>query len=290
MRYHTGLFIPGPTNIPDAVRRAHERADGGHARPGLPQVHAAAVRGPEEGVQDRDRAGVHLPRLRHRRLGSRADQHALARRPGAGGAHRPILPPVDRHVQADRPRRGRGRLRVGRGRPGRALRRDPGRRQGAQDQGGAGHPQRDRDRRHQRRAPACAPPWTPSDHPAHAVRRRRQLDRQHRLPHGRMGRRRRGQRLAEGLHAADRPRPSSPSARRRWPPARRAKLCSGATSTSPTWSRPTRTATSPTRRPPPCCAACAARSTCCSRKGWRTSSRATTAWPRRSARGWRPGA
>ena len=41
--------------------------------------------------------------------------------------------------------------------------------------------------------------------PGAAVRRRRELDRQHRLPHGRVGRRRRGQRLAEGLHAADRP-------------------------------------------------------------------------------------
>ena len=69
--------------------------------------------------------------------------------------------------------------------------------------------------------------------PRPAVRRRRQLDRQHRLPHGRVGRGRGRERLAEGLHAADRPGHRRASARRRW---RRTRLpsCSAAISTSPT--------------------------------------------------------
>ena len=91
----------------------HERADGGHARPGLPRVHPAAVRGSEEGLPDRARPGVPLPGLRHRRLGGGPDQHPFTRRSRPGRADRPVFPSVDRHVQAHRPGRGRGRLSTG---------------------------------------------------------------------------------------------------------------------------------------------------------------------------------
>ena len=62
---------------------------------------------------------------------------------------------------------------------------------------------------------------------------RRQLHRQHRLPHGRVGRGPRRVRLAEGLHAADRARHRRRRARRRWLPARRPSA-RAASSTSPT--------------------------------------------------------
>ena len=65
------LFIPGPTNIPEAVRTAMDirMEDMRIAR--VPEVHAADLRGPEEGLQDEGRPRFHFPVVGHRRLGSR---------------------------------------------------------------------------------------------------------------------------------------------------------------------------------------------------------------------------
>ena len=157
-----------PDQHPEPVRRALNLPHGGHARAGLPVADAAAVRRPEEGVQDRERGQVFLfP-------GS-----------GTGGWEAGLtntLSPGDRvlaarigqfsHLWIDMCTRiglevSRGRLRVGRGRAGRAVRR----RSWPSRHG------RTRSRRcwspttRPRPAspatwPACARRWTPSDHPA----------------------------------------------------------------------------------------------------------------------------
>ena len=105
-------------------------------------------------------------------------------------------------------------------------------RQEPRDQGRPRHPQRDRDRRplrRRRRPQGDGRRQAPRAPP----RRRRQLDRLHGLPHGRVGRRRRRHRQPEGLHAADRPRHrrrQPEGARRRW----RRRSCRAASSTSAT--------------------------------------------------------
>ena len=73
------VFIPGPTNIPERLRHAVQRADD---RPPLGELRRdvqAALRRREEGPEDQRRRGHPLPRHRHRRLGGGDLQHAVAR-------------------------------------------------------------------------------------------------------------------------------------------------------------------------------------------------------------------
>ena len=193
--------------------------------PGFPGLHAAAVRGPEEDLQDRRRPGVPLPRLRHRRLGGGDHQHAVARRQGAvlaRSASSRICGPTSASGTASTVEA----LDVewGEGVPVERMRAHPQGRQGhaikavlvCHNETATGVTTRCR-----RRAQARSTPP--------GIRRccssmRRQLARLHRFPHGRMGRR---CSRSPARRRASCCRPASPSwrsARRRWRRARRRKL------------------------------------------------------------------
>ena len=60
MTVTTHLFIPGPTNIPEAVRRRWTSAWKTCARRNS-QIHTAAVRGRQEGLQDEQRPRFLFP-------------------------------------------------------------------------------------------------------------------------------------------------------------------------------------------------------------------------------------
>ena len=129
----------------------------------------------------------------------------------------------------------------------------------ARDQGGLRRAQRDLDRRDD--AHPADPRRDRPRRPSGAADGRHDLvaglDR---LPPRRMGRRRHGRRLAEGPDAAAGTvvqRDQRQGARR----VRATRSCRAPTGTGRRCSRPTRTATSRTRRRPTCCTACTRRST-----------------------------
>ena len=145
------LFVPGPTNTPDRVLRAMHVAMEDHRSSDFPKLAAPVLQDLKKIFKTDDGADLHLPGERHGRLGGVALEHTEPGRPGPRGAVRHVQPSLDRHGPAAGPPGGRARHRVGRGRPDRALPGGARGRQGARDQGGAVHPQRDRHRRHQRR-------------------------------------------------------------------------------------------------------------------------------------------
>ena len=73
------LQIPGPTNVPGRVLRAIAEPTIDHRGPGFADLGRAVLTGLKRVFQT-ERSGRHLPGLRHRRVGGRARQHALARR------------------------------------------------------------------------------------------------------------------------------------------------------------------------------------------------------------------
>ncbi len=131
---------PAPPTCPMPSARRWTSRWRTSGRPDFPQFTLGLFRDLKKVFKTDAGPGVPLPRLRHRRLGGGADQHALARRPGARRPLRPVLPSLGRDVPAPRPRGGRHRGRMGRGRAGRDLCRAPRRRQGPSHQGGAGLP------------------------------------------------------------------------------------------------------------------------------------------------------
>jgi hypothetical protein len=101
----THLFIPGPTNVPDAVRRAMNVPMEDMRAPDFGDLTLPLFADLKRVLKThRDRRGLHLPRLRHRRLGSGDHQHAEPRRQGADGALRPVLDALGRDGRAPRPR------------------------------------------------------------------------------------------------------------------------------------------------------------------------------------------
>ena len=88
---------PGPRPARD--RRAHDRPPRAGLRPPRPR----GPRGPARRLQD-ERPGRRLPRLRHRRVGGGARQHAVARRPRARVRDRPLRDAVARDGRAPRAR------------------------------------------------------------------------------------------------------------------------------------------------------------------------------------------
>ena len=79
MTYSAGrhfLQIPGPTNVPDRVLRAIDRATIDH-RPEF----AGTVQRPQGCIQN-EVSCRHLPGFRNRRVGSGACEYPLAGRPG----------------------------------------------------------------------------------------------------------------------------------------------------------------------------------------------------------------
>ena len=93
------LQIPGPTNIPDRVLRAMDRPVVDHRSPEFAATDRGRPRWAAAGVRHARRRADALPGLGHRRHRSRAGQRARARRPRAGlqlrrlqrrhGHHRP---------------------------------------------------------------------------------------------------------------------------------------------------------------------------------------------------------
>ena len=211
------LQIPGPTNVPDRVLRAIDRPTIDHRGPEFAHARQDRARRHEEGVHD-DVARRHLSVVGHRRVGSGARQHALARRPRADGRDRPLRDAVEAARRAAVARR---RL------PARRL---APRRRSARDRGSACAPTR----AHAIKAVCVVHNETSTGvvsriadvraaidragHPALLMVDTVELARLARLPPRRMGRRRDGGRLAEGPDAARRASRSTRSARRRSPP------------------------------------------------------------------------
>ena len=83
----------------------HGHADDRPPRSGIRQARQARARRHQDDLQDHQ-PGDHLHRDRHRRLGRRAGQHALARRPRADGRDRPVRHAVEEDGRAARPQAG----------------------------------------------------------------------------------------------------------------------------------------------------------------------------------------
>ena len=79
---------------PRAARDGY--ADHRPSRPGIRQARQALPRRHQDHLQDHQ-SGDHLHRDRHRRLGSGAGQHAVARRPRADGRDRPVRDAMEEH-------------------------------------------------------------------------------------------------------------------------------------------------------------------------------------------------
>ena len=190
------LSIPGPTNVPDAVLAAMQRPAIDIYSGEMVGITDSCLADLQDALQDQG-PHLHLRRQRPRRLGGGAHQRALPRRHGAGAGERALCARLGRdgHDAGRRGRGARGRL-APRRRPRRG-RGAPQARQGPQDQGAAGGADRYGLRRRQR-------------HPRHpqgrgrgqasgpADGRLRGVARLHGLRHGRLGRRRRHVRIAEG--------------------------------------------------------------------------------------------
>ena len=133
----------------DAAARPRAAGDG-HAdhrpsRAGIRQARQAAPRRHQDDLQDHQ-SGDHLHRDRHRRLGSRARQHAVARRPRADGRDRPVRHAVEEDGREARPQAGIHRDRLAHGADPKAIEAQAARGQEQRDQGGLRPAQRDLDR------------------------------------------------------------------------------------------------------------------------------------------------
>ena len=96
------LQIPGPTPLPDRVLRAMDTPHHRSSRSGIRQARQALPRRHQDHLQDHQ-SGDHLHRDRHRRVGSRPGQYAVARRSRADGRDRPV-----RHAMEDHGARSSG--------------------------------------------------------------------------------------------------------------------------------------------------------------------------------------
>ena len=196
------LHIPGPTPVPDRSPAGDGHAHHRPSRSGIRQARQALPRRHQDHLQDHQ-PGDHLHRDRHRRLGSRARQHAVARRQGADGGDRPVRHAVEEDGREARPQAGIHHDRLApRHRP-EGDRSQAARGQEQRDQGGLRPAQRDLDRRAD--ADRRHPQGDRCRQPSGAVLRRHHLlARLGRLPARRVGRRRLRRRRAEGPDAAAR--------------------------------------------------------------------------------------
>ncbi|CAA9328394.1 MAG: Serine--glyoxylate aminotransferase, partial [uncultured Nocardioidaceae bacterium] len=175
---------------------AHHRPPGARVR----RARARGARGPGSGLRHHA-AGRRLPRVGHRRVGGRADQHALPRGHRAGLRDRPLRHAVAGDGHPARPAGGvrARRLAARRGPGGGAGAAGPGHR--ARDQGRLRGAQRDVHRRDQPRA-RRTPRHGLRRSPGAAARRHHLVAGLDRLPPRRVGRRRDRRRLPEGPDAA----------------------------------------------------------------------------------------
>ena len=289
MPLHTGrhfLQIPGPTNVPDRVLRAIDQPTIDHRGPEFAALGMEVLAGIKRVFQTRH------PVVIYPASGTGAWEAALVN----------TLSPGDRVLMFETGhfatlwRRMAERLGLEvefiarrlapRRRPG-CDRGAAGGRPRARDQGGMRGAQRNLHRlRHARRrgAPRDRPrrPSGAADGGHHLVARL------HRLPHGRVGRRRHGRRLAEGPDAAAGPvlQRGEREGAGRHPSGAPAALLLELGRDAGIERRP---ASSPIRRLPTCCYGLREALPCCRRKAWRTSSRGTTRHAeatRRAVRAW----
>ena len=260
------LQIPGPTNVPDRILRAIDHPTIDHRGPEFGAL-GRKVLAEIKTVFKTGQAGRDLPRLRHRRLGGGAGQHALAGRPRADVRDRPFRLAVARHGRAARPRRSISSPATG------ASGADP-----AADRGAA----RARTRRTRIKAVCVVHNETSTGVTSRigAVRsaidrgrasgaahgRHDLLARLDRLPPRRMGRRRHRRRLAEGPDAAAGPVVQRDQ-RQGAGGHKTARLPRSLLGLGRRCWRPTGPATFPTRRRPTCSTACTRRSRCCMEEG-----------------------
>ena len=141
------LQIPGPTNVPDRVLRAIDRPTIDHRGPEFAVLGKTVLAGIKRVFQTEQRCRD-LSGVGHRRVGSGAGQHAVARRSRADGRDRPLCDAVEKAGRAAC--RSSVDFMPGDWRQGanpaeieKRLRADTG----ARDQGGVRRPQRDVDRR-----------------------------------------------------------------------------------------------------------------------------------------------
>ena len=260
MAGRNGLFVPGPTNVPDRVLRAMVVSMEDHRSPKFPALTLECLAGLKKVFKTRHGHALHLPVVGHRLLGSGADQLPEPGRQGADRALRPVLAPVDRHVPAPR-LRGRGARRAN----------------GVRARRSTATSMRSRPTRAARiKAVLATHNETATGVTSDVAGVRKAMDAVghpallfvdavsslgiDRLPHGRVGRRRLRQRLAEGPDAAGRPG-------HRLRASEKALEARRDTATAPRCyfdfvdmlKARTRPATSRTRRRCRCCTACAKR-------------------------------
>ena len=84
------LQIPGPTPVPDRILRAMDMPMIDHRGPEFEQLGPARCSTASRPIFKTHEPGGHLSRLRHRRVGGGARQHAVARRQGADVRDRPF--------------------------------------------------------------------------------------------------------------------------------------------------------------------------------------------------------
>ena len=155
------LQIPGPTNVPDRVLRAIAAPTIDHRGPEFAALAADAARAAAAVFRTSGPVVVY-PASGTGRVGGRARQHALARRPRAGVRDRPLRDAVARPGPAARPA-GRVRRRAtgatASTRP-RSTSGSPATREHAHPRG-LRRAQRDVHRRHAAASPRSARRWTP---------------------------------------------------------------------------------------------------------------------------------
>ena len=98
------LQIPGPTNVPDRILRALSQPTMDHRGPTSRRSAREVFTGSSRSSR-RNRPGRHLSGLRHRRVGSLAGEHALARRRDPDVRNRAFRDAVERSRDSPRVRR-----------------------------------------------------------------------------------------------------------------------------------------------------------------------------------------
>jgi alanine-glyoxylate transaminase/serine-glyoxylate transaminase/serine-pyruvate transaminase len=205
MSFQNPVFIPGPTNMPESLRRACDMPTLDHRSPPLPDILQPARDGVRKILRSTSAEVFIFPATGTGGWEVAITNTLSARRHGSRCAQRHVLPPLDRHVPAPRPDRRDRRDALGRGHSRRPLRGNPARRQGHRIKAVlATHNEtatgvRVRYRRRAQGAGCRAAPGA-------AVRRWRVLHRVDAVRIRRLGRGCRRHRQPEGLHAARGPR------------------------------------------------------------------------------------
>ncbi len=103
MSFQNPVFIPGPTNMPEALRRACDMPTLDHRSPLFGQILQPALAGVKKVLKTETAEVFLFPSTGNRRLGNRDHQLLEPWRQDPGCPKRHVQPPLDRHVPAPRP-------------------------------------------------------------------------------------------------------------------------------------------------------------------------------------------